>query len=193
MSPGMYVPIRQSLPLYVSLVVRTNVSADALGKPVRGIIESISTNQAIDRLMTGEESRDFAISTSRQQTVLLIAFSAIATLLAACGIYGLISFVLSQRRAEIGIRMALGATPSGILVLFMRQVMLWTLAGIAGGVALSVAAVRVLQSVLSGLTGGNTVTFPVAILALITVAALAAFPALHRASQTDPMTVLRTE
>jgi predicted permease len=192
-SPGVYVPIRQSLPMYVMMVVRTDGPAATLENSVRNVIRSTSTDQAIDRIVTGSENKGSAISTNRQQTVMLTTFTALATLLAACGIYGLISFILNQRVAEIGIRMALGSTRAGIVILFMREVLSWTFTGVATGLLLSVAAIRLLNSVLFAASGENVFTFAMAIGTLVAVAGLASWLPLRKASRLDPMTVLRGE
>ena len=124
---------------------------------------------------------------------LLGAFAVVAFLLAVIGIYGLISYSVSQRTRELGIRMALGAQHSNILKLIVGQGSVLAAVGIALGLAASLAFTRLIRSLLFGVRATDPVTFIGATLILIVVAALASYVPARRATRVDPMIALRTE
>jgi putative ABC transport system permease protein len=121
------------------------------------------------------------------------AFAAIAFLLAAIGIHGLLSFAVSQRSQEIGVRIALGARSGNILTMVLQQGMLLSVAGLLPGVALAYAAGRAMESLLAGVKPADTVTFMAAVgLCLVMSLVGSLLPAL-RAVRVDPLTVIRSE
>jgi ABC-type antimicrobial peptide transport system permease subunit len=134
---------------------------------------------------------DKAVSPRRFIVLLLGGFAAIALILASLGIYGVISYSVSQRTQEIGIRMALGASSSHVQLRVLRQAMTLALAGIVAGAVGAWITSRLLGSLLYGVSASDPVTFG-AMVALLTVVAMAAayFPA-RRAALVDPMTALR--
>src|SRR5262249_24571474 len=123
---GLYAPIQQSPPMYINLVVQARTPAAFLKPSVARVIHDINRDQAISDLGTIEEDRKFQMTMTRQQTILLAAFTGVAVLLGALGIYALISFLITQRTGEIGIRMALGSTPASVVRLVLGRVMSWT-------------------------------------------------------------------
>ncbi|HEV2132038.1 MAG TPA: FtsX-like permease family protein, partial [Longimicrobiaceae bacterium] len=126
-------------------------------------------------------------------TVLLGIFAAIALALAAIGIYGLISYTVAQRTGEIGVRLALGARPSDVLLLMVRQGMKPALAGIVVGVVGAWAATRVIRSLLYDVSATDPITYVGVVLFLGAVALLAAYLPARRATRVDPMIALRSE
>ena len=126
-------------------------------------------------------------------TELLGAFSLTALLLAAIGIYGVLSYTVSQRRQEIGIRLAIGSPVSGIFKLILSQGMRLTLIGVLMGLILALAMGRVLGSLLYEISASDPVTFAFNAVLLIGIALLACWIPAHRASRTDPIIALRAE
>jgi len=120
-------------------------------------------------------------------------FGGLALLLAMIGLYGALSYLVTQRQAEFGIRMALGAPQTSILVLVMRDVVLVLAGGVTAGVCISLAAVGLLQKMLFGLAARDTVTLLASIGVLTAVAFLAGFLPARRAMRVDPMVALRYE
>ncbi len=129
----------------------------------------------------------------RFSLVLLGAFAVMALVLAAVGIYGVISFVVTRRAHELGIRMALGAEPGGIVALVVGHGARLALTGLVLGLAGALAASRALSSMLFGVTAGDGATFGGAAAALLTVALVASYLPARRAARVDPMVALRTE
>jgi ABC-type antimicrobial peptide transport system permease subunit len=129
----------------------------------------------------------------RFDALLLGIFAAMALLLAAIGLYGVVAFLVAQRTQEIGVRMALGATPGGIAKLVLGRAARWTFAGAAIGLAASLAGARVMQSLLYHVQPRDPLALGVSLIVLIAVAMLAAFVPARRAAAVDPMVALRHE
>jgi predicted lysophospholipase L1 biosynthesis ABC-type transport system permease subunit len=140
-----------------------------------------------------EATIDRAMSTSRFQTLLLGLFASVALLLAMAGVYGLVSFTVSQRTSELGLRMALGAQPREIVVLTLSSGLRLTLAGIAIGWISSIALARVIASMLFATSAHDPLTFAAVPLLLLVVAALGAMAPAIRAARVDPVVALRTD
>jgi ABC-type antimicrobial peptide transport system permease subunit len=133
------------------------------------------------------------LSTSSQSTALLGAFAVLALLLAALGIYGVLSYAVTQRTEEIGVRMALGATSREIMLSFGRRGLSLTLTGLAVGLVLAAMASRLMTTLLYGVRPDYLPTVAVVSLILVGVAAVACFVPARRASHIDPMIALRQE
>ena len=140
-----------------------------------------------------EDIIDRQLSTPTQSTALLGAFAVLALLLASVGLYGVLSYAVMQRTNEIGVRMALGATSSEILLSFGKRGLALTFAGLAMGLALAAIAARLMTSLLYGFRPDYLPTVTVAALILLTVAALASLVPARRASLVDPVVALRSE
>jgi putative ABC transport system permease protein len=192
-SPGLYVPIDQSLPMYVNLVVRTNTPAAFLQPSVPKLIHEINRDQAIYQLLTVDQNKRLTMTTNRQQTFLLVAFTAVAVLLGAIGIYALISFLVTQQTGEIGIRMALGSTPALIIKLVLARVMSWTVAGAILGVIATFGLIRALHTLMFGISEYDPWLFLLAIATLVLVSVVAAWLPARRAARIDPMVALRAD
>jgi ABC-type antimicrobial peptide transport system permease subunit len=131
--------------------------------------------------------------TIQERVVAMLAafFGGLALLLAGLGLYGVMSYAVSRRRTEIGIRMALGATPGRVVRLVLRRVALLVAAGVAAGAGMGMLAARLVATMLFGLQPGDPATFTAAAVVLASIGALAGWLPARRASRIDPARVLR--
>jgi predicted permease len=179
--------------LDIGVVVRTSVPPTSIIPLVRQAIWSLDKDQPIARMRTMDEIMDRQLSTPSQSTALLSAFALLALILAALGIYGVLSYAVSQRTNEIGVRMALGATSRDIMLFFGRQGLGVTLVGIGLGVLLAAVASRLMTSLFYGFRPEYATTLVLVSVILVGVAGLACFVPSRRASRTDPVVALRQE
>jgi putative ABC transport system permease protein len=195
MKPATYLPYAQVLTSWFpeSLLVRTSGDPAAVVGAVRQVIGSVDPEQPIAAVRTMEEIVDLDVIDRTQQTTLIGAFAGLALLLAALGLYGVLSYGVAQRQREIGLRMALGATRGSVVRLIVSRGLALMAIGLAVGTLLAWAGSRAIATLLYGVGAGDASTFAavVAILGAVTVAACS-LPA-ARASRVDPMTVLRQE
>jgi ABC-type antimicrobial peptide transport system permease subunit len=173
-------------------VVRTALPPDRLAAGIRTALRPIDPNLPVREFVTFQDLVDRAVSPRRFLVLLLAGFAAFALLLASLGIYAVISFSVSQRVQEIGIRMALGASATDL----QRRIVLRTLALAALGLALGMTASRILSrslgSLLFGITTGDPSTFIGVGTLLIAVAAIAGYIPAWKASRIDPIVALRS-
>ena len=179
--------------LSAGIVVRTAVEPTSMISSVRRAIWSLDKNQPLARIRTMEAIIDRELSTPSQSTALLGAFALLALLLASLGIYGVLSYAVTQRTNEIGVRMALGATSREILLSFGKRGLALTLTGLAIGLVLAALAARSMRALLYGFRPDYVPTVTVVSLILLAVAALACFVPARRASRVDPVVALRNE
>ncbi len=193
--PGAYVVYSQLNNAWTpeQLVVRASGDLSALVGPIREIVAEVDREQPIAAVRTMEEIIDLAIVGRRQQMTLLAAFAGLALLLASVGLYGVLSYAVTRRRREIGVRLALGATRAGVVGMIVRHGLLLTGAGLATGFVLAWVVTRTMTTMLYGVATTDLQTFA-GVFAVLTIVAAAAcvLPAL-RASRLDPMEVLRQE
>jgi putative ABC transport system permease protein len=176
-----------------ALAVRTTGEPSTLAPSIRAIIRRADPKLAITELQTLTDMVSRETSSRTVQVRVLAAFAAIAFILAAVGIHGLLSFAVSQRTPEIGVRMALGASRSDILSMILRRCLALAVAGIVPGVLLAYAAGRSMEALLAGVRPADTVTLASAVgLTVIMTLLGSAVPAL-RAVRVDPIIALRTE
>jgi putative ABC transport system permease protein len=175
------------------IVVRTAVEPASIVSAVRQAIWSVDKNQPLWRVQTLEQMVDRQLSTPSQSAALLSAFALLALLLASIGLYGVLSYAVTQRTNEIGVRMALGATSNDILLAFGRRGMALTLAGLAIGLILAAIAAHLMTALLYGFQPDYAPAAGVVSLILLAVAALACFIPARRASRIDPMIALQHE
>jgi predicted permease len=188
----MYLPLRQTADYSaVDLVVRTSLAPDRLATAVRAALRPIDPNLPASEFRTLQELVDKAVSPRRFLVLLLAGFAGFALLLASLGIYGVISYSVSQRVQEIGIRIALGASATNLQGRILLQTLGLTGLGLALGMAVSRVLATALGSLLFGVTSGDPVTFIGMGALLIAVAALAGYVPARRASRIDPMVALR--
>ena len=173
------------------VVVRTAVDPASIVPAVRRAIWSIDKNQPVARVQTIEEIVARQLSVPSQNTVLLGAFALLALLLASIGLYGVLSYAVTQRTNEIGLRMALGARSRDILLSFTGRGLAYTLAGLAIGVAMALIAARAMRTLFYDFQPDYVSAIAVASLALLAVAGVASLVPARRAARIDPMTALR--
>jgi putative ABC transport system permease protein len=198
--PQFYIPLSQVpakfLPMQVgriSLVVRTKGDPAALAPAVRQQVLAADPNQPVFNTRTMEEIVSRSTAQRRFAMTLLTIFAGVALLLAAVGIYGVMSYAVTQRTHEIGIRMALGASGGSILGMVVRQGMLLVGLGVALGVVAALLLTRVMSSMLYGVSASDPATFGGISALLAGVAFLACFIPARRATRVDPMVALRYE
>jgi predicted permease len=179
--------------LQLGIVVQTAVEPASIIPAVRQAIWSLDKNQPLARIQTMDEIVDRQLSTPSQSTALLSAFALLALLLAALGIYGVLSYAVAQRTNEIGVRMALGATSKAIMLSFARRGLGVTLTGLAIGVVLTAIASRLISTLLYGFRPDYITTVVAVSVILVAVAALACVVPARRAARIDPMIALRQE
>ncbi|HSF16339.1 MAG TPA: FtsX-like permease family protein, partial [Vicinamibacteria bacterium] len=197
--PQVYLPYQQvpdgGLIGYVpkELVLRAAASREPLIAEVRRIIRQADAELPVGKVRTLAEVVGEQTTPRRVQVGLLGAFTALSLTLSGIGLYGLLAFSVSQRRGELGLRIALGAPVSGIVAMVMRQAAILTATGATAGIALGYAAARGLEALLFGVRPGDATTYLVAggIVSILALAACA-LPAL-RAARVDPTEALRTE
>jgi putative ABC transport system permease protein len=189
----MYLPYSQSTGAAVTLVARTSGEPTASLAAVRREVLAIDRDQPVYNMSTMSQLLKESIAQRRLTMLMLGAFSLIALLLAASGIFGVTAYTVAQRTQEIGIRLALGAQPRDILRLVVGQGMVLSLTGVAIGVAAALALTRYLSSLLYGVGSTDPLTFASLALLLTGVALLACYIPARRAMKVDPMEALRYE
>jgi len=191
--PQVYSPVRQQMQNPMTFVVRSTLDQAAVVSAARREVRSVDRDLALTSVTTLTDVVDAALGGHRFRTALLAAFAGIALFLAALGIYGVLAYFVSQRSRELGIRLALGASPAELFVMVVSQGMRPVAAGGVIGVAGAAALTTVMQSLLFGVTALDPLTYAAAIAALAAIALTAcAAPAL-RATRVDPLVALRDE
>jgi putative ABC transport system permease protein len=190
-SAGMYVSNQQSPTYGINLVVRAGVPPQSLERAVRSAIESINRDQALSDVRTLDQIVDQSMTANRVTSTLLSGFSAMALLLAAVGIYGVISYTAAQRTHEMGIRAALGASAGNLRTLIFLGGMQLTSIGLLIGFAVMVPTTDVMSSMLYGVGNYDPLTVAGVTAVLSGVAALACFLPAWRITKVDPMEALR--
>jgi predicted permease len=185
-----YLPHAQYGPLSMTVHVRTAAGAPAILQPVREIVRRLDPNVPVYRAETIEQVVDTAAAPTRLYLVLVALFAVTAALLAAVGLYGVVSYIVVQRTREIGVRMALGARRATILTLVVGQGMQPVIIGLIMGVGVALAGAGYLESVLFGVSPRDPIIFSAATVLMAVVALLAAAIPAARASGIDPAKVL---
>jgi putative ABC transport system permease protein len=175
------------------LVVRTGNDPASIMSAIRGQVASLDSELPIYSVETMDELRSTSMAQRQLNMVLLLCFSVLALVLAAVGIYGVMSFSVTQRTNEIGIRMALGASPYTVLKMILSKAVRLAAVGLAAGLVLAFMLTRLMVGLLFGVGAADPVTY-IAIAALLAlVAFLASLVPAIRATKVDPMVALRYE
>ena len=188
-----YVPQSQYPTRGMTVVLRSRSDPSSLTTAVKGELRALDPDLPMFSVRTMVQRVDDSLARRRFSMLMLGVFAAIALALAAIGIYGVISYLVTQGTREIGIRIALGATPQHILALVVRQGMTLALSGVAIGLAGAFLLTRLMRSLLFGVNATDPLTFAVISALLTFVALLASYIPAHRASRVDPMISLRCE
>jgi putative ABC transport system permease protein len=188
-----YVTFYQSPGTRNSLVVRAAMNPLLLSGSIEQAIWKVNKNQAVANIETLEEIKSQAVAPARLRTALLAIFAGVALLLAAVGIYGVVSYSVAQRAREMAIRLALGASPGDLLKLVIGKTMLIVLVGLALGAGAALALTRVLASLLYDTSLTDPAPWVVAGALLAAVALLACYFPARRVTKVDPLTILRFE
>jgi putative ABC transport system permease protein len=191
--PQMYVPVERAPARSMALVIRTAGDPESVIAGVRAQILAFVPSLPLYDVKTMAERASATVAQPRFQTLLLGLFAALALALAAVGIYGVIAQSVVHRTPEIGIRMALGAQPVSVLKLVLREGLMVGLAGLAVGLAATLAVVRLLSGLLYDVPAFDPATFLGASLLLMAVVLAACYFPARRASRLDPMIALRWE
>lgn len=192
--PEMYVSYLQRPDRRLNLVLRTEVrDAAQLTQAARAEVKAFDPNQIIWRTQTLEQLLGTSVAPRRFNMLLLGIFAGVALVLAAVGLYGVMSYSVSWRTHEIGIRMALGAKRADVLRLVVRQGMTMTFIGLALGLVGAFSMSRVIAGLLHGVSPTDPLTFTVVSIVLLAVALLACLIPARRATRVDPIVALRTE
>jgi putative ABC transport system permease protein len=191
--PEMYLPFAQMPMNGMTVMVRTSSNPLTLVGAVRQEVLAIDNNQPISDVMTLAQRIDEVSAVSRSLMLLFTAFALVAMVLGAVGIYGIISYSVTQRTHEIGIRMALGARAGNVLSLIMKNGLTLVLAGIVIGVGGAFALTRFMTSLLFGVTPTDGVTFVVVSFVFFVISIVASLIPAVRATRVDPLVALRYE
>jgi putative ABC transport system permease protein len=189
----MYLADAQYPASFMTLVVRTASAPAGFSAAVRNEVRALDKDQAVFSITTLEELLGASIAIRRFSMLLLLSFAAVALALAAVGIYGVISYSVTQRTHEIGIRMALGAQTLDVLRLVVSQGLRLVLSGVGAGLVAAFGLTRLLSTLLFEVSATDLLTFGLIALLLTAVALLACLIPARRATKVDPMIALRCE
>jgi putative ABC transport system permease protein len=193
--PVLYYPFRQSASTFANLVVRTDNDPGALAASVRDKVRSLEPDAAILNVRTMDEmiAQTPASFMRRFPALLISIFAGVALLLSSIGIYGVVSYSVSQQTHYIGVRMALGASPFDILRMVLKQGLVLALLGVGLGVLAALGLMRLLSTLLYQVSTTDIGTFAIVTGSLFFVALLACYLPARRATKVDPLVALRYE
>ena len=191
--PGFFFPVNQQAPSGLVLVVRTERDPMSLLAAMRSEIAALDKELPLSDVRTLEQIARAAVARTRFTMLLLSVFAGVALLLASVGIYGVVSYSVTQRTHEIGIRVALGAQRRDVIGLVARQGMTLVVAGMGAGLAAALVLTRAMSSLLFGVSAADPITFAGIAVLLMGVALGACFVPARRAMKMDPMVALRHE
>jgi putative ABC transport system permease protein len=191
--PELYLPYAQQPVDAFTIAVRTSGDPIAFTPTLRRDVAAIDRELPIAKIEPMTSVIGASVAERRFTMLLLTTFAAVAVALAAIGIYGVLAYLVGQRTQEIGVRLAIGATPRSVVGLFVREGAALTLVGVAGGLAGALAVTRALSTLLFGVTTTDPATFAAVGGALALVALFASYVPARRAARVDPMTALRND
>jgi len=187
------VDLTEGVPASMDLVVRTGADPAQVAGEIRSLVRDVNPNVPVSQVRTLKEVLSGSTSNFRSMMWLFVSFAASALILAAVGTYGVVSYSTAQRTYEMGVRVALGATKAGIIVLVLSQSLRLVLSGLAVGVAASLVVNRMLNRFLYGVTATDPLTFLTVGGFLVAMALLAGYFPARRAASIDPLMALRAD
>ena len=193
MLPATYFSAPSRLTLSMDVAVRTDVPPDTVLSAVRSKLRDIDAELPISNIKTMDEWISVSASQPRLNAILLSVFAGVALLIAAIGVYGVLSYSVSQRTREIGLRMALGSPQSGVLALIVREGMVLAGVGISAGVLCALAVAKLVAGLLYEIPPRDPATYASVAATLAVIAAAACYVPARRASMVDPMVALRDD
>jgi len=191
--PQIYLPLRQWPVSFMAVVVKTAVPPTSLADAVREQVAAIDPNLPLSNVSTLDAVLAKSISQERFYMTLLAIFASVALVLAAIGIFGVLSYAVSQRTREIGIRMALGAQGRSVINLIVWQAMLLVASGVVAGIGAALLVTQTMTKMLFSVTPTDPATFASVAGVLVTVALFASYLPARRATKVDPIVALRAE
>ncbi|HEU0173283.1 MAG TPA: ABC transporter permease [Blastocatellia bacterium] len=192
--PEIYMPYPQfTISNWMRIALRTDADPRSLISAARVEVQALDKELPVFEVKTLDQYVSGAVAHPRFNAILLLLFAGVALLLTAVGIYGVISYSVTQRTREIGIRMALGAPSQDMLRLVVKQGMTLTLIGVGAGLGGALALTRLLKTLLFGVSAADPLTFSIIVLSLIIVAFVACWLPARRATKVDPLVALRQE
>ena len=180
-------------PSAMTLTIKTSVRPETLTGPVRAIVRELDPKLPLAQVRSLDTVMSRSVAESRFTMALLVLLSSLALLLASLGVYGVISYLVTQRTTEIGIRLALGSSPGGVLAMVVKQGLLMSALGVTIGAAVAVLATGLMSSVLYGVSPHDPLTFTLVPLVLLATALLGALVPALRAARVDPVVALRAD
>jgi len=192
-TPFLYLPVAQNHETGMTLLVRSSGEPASIASAIRGEIQSLEKNLPVTGIRPMTELINGSLYAPRMGAILIAIFGAIALVLASFGLYGVMSFSVSRRTREIGVRVALGAERRDVLSLVMKEGLLLVGTGMALGLSAAVAATRLLESFLYGVSTIDAPTFAGVAVILASVALVACYIPARRATKVDPIVALRYE
>jgi putative ABC transport system permease protein len=191
--PALYLPYTQFVLPYMGAIIRTDRGAGAVASAVKTAVAQVDPELPIGDVKTMEQIVEESTGEPRFRSFLIASFAALALLLAAVGVYGLISYTVTQRVPEIGVRLALGASPGQVFTQVIGQGLKLAAIGVAVGLLAALAATTLVRGLLFNTSATDPVVYGSLAVLLLAMAALACYVPARRAMRVDPMTALRAE